>query len=336
MTIGIDSFSAEVILAKTIFAILGKVGSDFVKKIIETKIVVSKGVTVYHKSSEIEFAFMLKLGPEHSKANTIINKISSLLNKPIEFDDVIDVNGFGIEHSENLLELKIIKSDKNKTTIDFAHLIKQIKSETVFLKIRKKIPTDLKQLLVVPRLNKTSKHVDKRFIEADIEVALDYADLWSKVLDQYTVRDIEFNFNLEVSPETIVENIPKNLRKRIINAAKTTSTNRDAVSFLNIMMDIFVLFQSDTMIKKLLDTVIVEPSDSFQILSVNPKMQKLEIASVGYPVVLPGSMNITLACRLEGKEIAKTGLLKIDLQKFSKIISELVLMLEQKTNKLKV
>lgn len=318
------------------FAALGKLGSDFIKKLVETKIIVNKGVTIYHKSSEIEFALMLSLGPEHSRVTSILNKLSNVLNKSIAFDNVIEVSGLGMPHLENLVDMGTIKIENNATIIDFAKIIREVKSETVFLKIRKKIPHDLRQLLVVNRLNRTSRYIGKEFVETDIEVALDYADLWYKVLDQYTVRDIEFDFNLEVSIQTIVEKIPKNLRDKILRSVKSTKQNNDAVAFLSAITEAFVSFESDQFLQKLVESVIVEPSDSFSIVSVTPKMQKLEIASVGYPVVVPGLLRIRIECRLEGKEIAKTGKLRIDLQKFGNVISELVAILQQKTNKLKI
>lgn len=329
--------SFETVLATSFLASLGKAAHDGINTLINSKVIIHRGLTFYHRSSEFEFAFLISLGPEQSRVNEIVKKIQSKLSKPVKFENVIDASGYGISHGENLKELGIIQEKNTNAIIDFGRILKEIKSEIVFLKIRVLVPNELKQFLVPTRIDKTSTHYGKDSIETNIEVALDYSNLWHKAFDEYTVRDIEFTFNLEILPETIVEHIPQKYRKKIIKAAKLVSEgNQDAVRFLRIMSNSFLSFESDKRVGQLRETVSVEPKDKFTVRSIAPTMQTMEIASVGYPIVLPGKMRITLGCRLEGKEITLLGKLKIDLQKFGKILSEISIDIQNQTNKLKI
>lgn len=337
MSLPIDPLSTSVIAAKTIFELFGSIARPIVEKLIEKKVIIRKGVTIYHKSSEIEYAFMLSLGEKNSRLGEILKKLSGFLNKPVDFPNVIEASGYGLQHSENLVELGMITTSKNNATIDFGKIIGDVKSETVFIKIRQSLPEGLRNMMVVNRMNRSARFIGKDLLENDIEISLDYADLWYKVLDQYTVRDIEFTFELLVAPVTIVEKIPKPYQDRIIRAAKAVSTgNQDAVRFLKIMAEGFTSFEKNERLEQLRNTISGEPSDLIKITSVTPRMQTLEIAGVGHPIVLPGAMKITLSARLEGQDIALAGKLTIDLKKFGKILSEIVVEIDKKTKSLKV
>ncbi|HKU33830.1 MAG TPA: hypothetical protein VJR22_08305 [Candidatus Nitrosotalea sp.] len=337
MSVPIDPISQSVIAAKTIFELLGSVARPIVEKLIEKKIILNKGVTIYHKSSEIEYAFMLSLGEQSSRLDTIIKKLSGFLTKSVDFPNIIEVSGYGLQHSENLVELGMMSLEKNRATIDFGRIIRNVRSETVFLKIRQNLPDYMRRIMVVGRLSKTARYIGEDFMEDDIEISLDYADLWHKVLDQYTVRDIEIDFGLIIDTPFIVSRIPKPYRDKIIRAAKAISGgNQDAVKFLKLLTESFTSFDKPERIEQLRNTISVIPHDLIKITSVTPRMQTMEIADVGYPVVLPESLRITLAVRLEGHNFTLTGKLVVDLKKFGKIISDVVAEMDKKTKRLKV
>ncbi len=329
--------SIDPILLSSLFNTLGSVANSGIQHLIKSQIIIHKGATFYHRASEFEFAFMLSLGDESSRSGDILNKIKSITKKPLEFENIIEIYGHGIPQNENLVNLGIITVEKDKAKIDFGKLIRDVKSGTVFIKVRVKVSEDLKNALVSSRINKTSKHFGKERIETDIEIALDYANLWKKVFDQFTVRDIEFPFHLEVSTETIVEQIPSKNRKRIISAAeKIGKGEKDVVSFLRIMSESFLSFEKDTRRRQLMDLISVEPDEKFHIKEVYPTMRSMVIARVGHPVILPGKLMIVTGAAIEGEDVTLRGKLIIDLKKFSKIMSDISKDIENKTQKLKV
>ncbi|MGI0057785.1 MAG: hypothetical protein ACREAK_10500, partial [Nitrosarchaeum sp.] len=272
----------------SLFSTLGKVAHSGIQQLINSQIIVHKGVTFYHRESEFEFAFLLSLGDESSLGNNFLNKIASITKKPIEFENVIEIKGHGMTKNENLVNLGIITMKEGKGEIDFGKLIREVKSSIVFIKVRVKAPEDFKHLLVSSRIDKTSRHYEKEKIETNIEIALDYANLWKKVFDQFTVRDIEFPFHLEVSPETIVEQIPQKTRDRIISAGeKIGKGEKDAVSFLSVMSECFLSFEREDKRIQLKDLISVSPEDKFYIKEIYPTMNSMVIARVGHPIVLP-------------------------------------------------
>lgn len=122
MSVPIDPLSASIATAKTFFELFGSSGRLIVEKLIDQKIIVSKGVTIYHKSSEIEYAFMLSLGIPNSRLEGIIKKVSSFLNKPVSVPNVIEISGYGMLNQENLADLGMISLNKNTAIIDFKKL----------------------------------------------------------------------------------------------------------------------------------------------------------------------------------------------------------------------
>jgi len=329
--------SFDPIILRSLFNSLGSVANNGIQQLIDSQIIVHKGATFYHRASEFEFAFLLSLGDESSRSGNILKKIKSITKKPVEFENIIEINGHGLPNNENLVNLGIIVVEKDKGRIDFGKLLREIKSNAVFIKVRVKVSEDLKNALVSSRINKTSKYFEKERIETDIEIALDYANLWKKVFDQFTVRDIEFPFHLEVSTETIVEQIPLRSRKRIISAAeKIGKDQKDAVSFMRIMSESFLSFEKDNRRNQLMDLISVVPDEKFYIKEVYPTMRSMVIAKVGYPVILPGKLMIITGAMLDGDDVTIRGKLIIDLKKFSKIMSDISNDIQNKTQKLKV
>lgn len=329
--------SIDPLLLTSLFKTVGNIADAGIKQLIDSKIIVHKGATLYMHASEFEFAFLLSLGDEQTRGSGILKKIQSLTKKPLEFENIVEIHGHGIPLNENLLDMGVISNNGDIGKIDFGKLIRDVKSSSVFIKVRVNISKELIQFLVPSRINKTSQHFGDSKIEADIELALDYANLWRKVFDQYTIRDIEFEFNLEISPETIITQIPERYRKRIIAAGIAASeNNKDAVNFLRIMSRCFLSFETENNRKKLLDVVSVIPSEKLFIKDVYPTMQSMVIAKSGQPIILPGKLRILIGGKLEGNDITLDGKLTIDLKKFAEILSLISKDLQDKTQKLKI
>ena len=102
------------------------------------------------------------------------------------------------------------------------------------------------------------------------------------------------------------------------------------------MSDCFLSFENDNTRKKLLEMVSVEPAEKLFIKEVYPTMQSMAIAKSNQPVILPGNLRIIIGGKLEGDDITLHGKLKIDLNKFSKIINDISKDLQEKTRRLKV
>ena len=165
------------VVLTSLFNTVGGIANAGIQQLIESKIIVHKGATFYHRASEFEFAFLLSLGDEKSRVDSIIKKIQSLTKKPMEFENIIEIHGHGLTHSENLVNLGMITMNDGKGQIDFGKILREIKSNNVFIKVRVKIDDELKEHLVTSRIDKTSKHIGNERIETNIEIALDYANL---------------------------------------------------------------------------------------------------------------------------------------------------------------
>ena len=145
-------------ILSSLFSTLGNVANTGIQQLINSQIIVHKGATFYHKASEFEFAFLLSLGDESSRASDFLNKIKSVTKKPVEFENIIEINGHGIPKNENLVGLGIITIKHGKGEIDFGKLLREIKSNTVFIKVRVKVPENFKESLVSSRIDKTSRY----------------------------------------------------------------------------------------------------------------------------------------------------------------------------------
>lgn len=323
-------------VAATLLASLGKSVDPLLQKLFDLGIVVHRGATVYYKESEIEFSLHINFGTLTTRLQSLLNYLQSFIVNKAEFEEITDISGYGLQQNENLRELQIIQISGSNASIDFGRILREINSELVVIMIRKKFSPDLRDKLIIHHINKNPFHYDgDKYAAADIEVALDYANLWHKSFDQFTVRNIEFSFNLTINIPTIIETIPQSQKDRIIKAGRLLSSgNKDAISFMKIMSDNFLSFEQDKIVNKLKETVILEPQNNFQLVSVVPTMKTFELAKVAHHVVLPGFMKIYVACKIEGKDIVLKGKLGVDFVKFKKILVSIMSQIEKQTKSL--
>ena len=302
-------------------------GSSFLpvlQKLLGSGDIVHRGATLFHKSSEIEYVYQISIGSPHSRISGISNRLKQYLTKPVEFDDVIEIYGFGLPHNEDLKKLGIITTEGRNATIDFSAIFKSVKSELVTISVRKPFPETLSQKIINPHIVKSVKHHTLEYIETNLEIALDYSDLWAKHFDQFTVREITFTFNLGIALDRIERSIPSNFAKKFIEATKKAqSGNEKALQFIKIAQDKFMSFQNQPFVHEMTKTISIMPEQNFKITHVNPTMQSCEIGGAGHPIVLPGSMNITLEGRIEKHDLAIQGTLRIDLKQFEQILKNI-------------
>ena len=317
-------------------SITNELGSSFLpilQKLLGSGDTVYKGATLYHKSSEIEYTYQISIGNPHFRINEIIKRLKQHLTKPVEFEDIIEIYGFGLPHNEDLEKLGIITIKEKKATIDFSKMFNVVKSELVTIGIRKPFPDILKKKIVEPHIVKTAEHHGIEYTETNLEIALDYSDLWHKHFDKFTVREIEFTFDLGIVLESIEQSIPKDFSKKFIIAAKMAKNGNDnALQFIKIAQDKFMSFQNQKKIDEMYKTISVTPYQNFKVTHVNPTMQSCEIGGVGHPIVLPGSMNITLEGRIEKHDITIGGTLRINLKEFDRILKDIISEIKKATN----
>ena len=326
---------AEVALTGSLFSALGSTIPIFLQKLSELRVTTHRGATVFYKSCEIEFVFHFNIGKIESRLETIIKPLQKILAKPLEFEHAIEIQGYTLTGNEDLKQSGVIKLQNDKAIVDFKKLL-ELKSDVIVLQVRQKLNPVVPKHLLSIHIDKNPEHAGN-LVSSDIEVALDYGNLWYKDFTHFNVRDIEFSFNLGIGLETIIQELPDSQRRKLIKAGKSYAKgNRDAITYMRIFSDNFLKFQADELQKDLMDCVILEPKNNFSIKSIQPKMQTAEIASVGHPVVLPGSMKIFLECRLEGNDIAMKGSISVDLEKFSKVLRKIVSSIEKETSGLKL
>ena len=202
--------------AESVVSGLGSSFLSILEKLLGTGDIVHRGATVYHKSSEIEYTYQISIGPSHSRVNGIVKKLKGYLSKLVEFDEVIEIYGFGLPHNEDLKKLGVIQVKGKKANIDFTKLFQTIKSELVTIVIRKKFPEKLRHAIVIPHMVQTPRYSGFDYTETNLEVALDYADLWFTSFEQFTIREIEFGFTLDIVLETINPEFSRSTRKSTI------------------------------------------------------------------------------------------------------------------------
>lgn len=319
-------------------SIISSLGSSFLpilEKLTGSGDILHRGATVYQKSCEIEYTYQISIGTSHSRINGIVKRLKGYLSNPVEFDDVAEIYGFGLPHNEDLKKIGIIQVKGKKAIVDFSRIFKEIKSELVTLSIRKTFPEQLNRMIVEPHMVKTSKYIGTDYIETNMEVILDYADLWYSYFDKFKIKEVQFSFGLNVTLDNLVNCIPKSFVHRFTNAAREAQNgNGNASHFLKIASDKFMTFQNDKRTKEMLNAISVTPEQNFKVIDIHPSMQSCEIAGIGYPIPLPGQMKILLEANLEGKEAAINGIIKIDVKKFNIILKNIVREIETATKKL--
>jgi len=309
---------------------------DIVKGLLDAKILVHQGATVYYQESEIEYQMHINLGPSYSRASVIEKKIHSYMLRTVCIRDVIDVWGFGIIRNESLKELGIIQLEKDVATISFGEMLRKVESELVVLTIRKKLPVELRDKLITIHFSKNARVIDD-VKETYFEVALDYANLWLTSFNSFNVKNIIFNLNLEIPEESIEYCIPEPLKKEIRMAARAIlNGSRKAVNFLNIISKGFLTFEKEEMVNALQRMIHVEPPDRVEIVNIIPRMEAYEIAEIGYPITLPGRVTTHFRTNIDAREVTLRGKIILDLNIFRQIIRDIVNKIEGEARRLKI
>jgi hypothetical protein len=306
------------LIALDLEQILGPI-TGIIDSLSKSGLSIKKGATIHYSESEIQLMLHIKTGAEYSRVSDIKKIIKRYFLKAFEIDNIVNVEGFGLTHNEDLEKLEVIQRHNNKVVIDFAKMLSVVKSDLIILSIRKKISPKLKKILIVTHITQNPR-LKKGVLEAHLEVAIDYAELWRSSFDSFSVKNIEFNFNLTIAPITIEDLIPLRLKKRTKSAAiSALKGNRKALGFLRRASETFLLFESEELMEQLKKTVYIEQPDKFEIVSIVPKMGSYQISDTGHFVVLPSFYRTTVRTRLESGDITLTATIGIDIELISKL-----------------
>ncbi len=174
---------SELALSGSLISALGG-SSPFIQKLNELGVTIHKGATVFYKSSEIEFTFHFNMGPISTRVDTILKHVKSFLAKPLEFENIIDIHGYGLTPKENLREMGIIQIEGNKATVDFGKILKEIKSNLVILTVRTKLNEKITQALLSVHIDKNPQHEGDKITSANIEAVLEFTTNIGQLIDE--------------------------------------------------------------------------------------------------------------------------------------------------------
>jgi hypothetical protein len=306
-----------------------------VRKLLDSKIVIRQGATIYHEENEIEYQLHLSIGDIQTRTSSIEKVIQSLSLSEITIKGALNAWGSGLPYNENLEELGVIKRRAEGMTVSFQELLRKVRSNLVIISVRKKLPEGLRDHLVTIHFSQNTKTIGS-IKEAYFEILLDYANLWHKSLESFRIRNVVLTFNLEVIEGTIENFVPEDFKSKLRVAAQSLAGgDRNAVRFFNEVTKAFIQFESETVISRLRTMVKAEPPTRVEVLEIIPRMEHYQIAGVSYPVMLPGRVTTKLRTGIEENEFSALGKVVIDLGIFNEIIRGILRKLEIDTRDMK-
>lgn len=306
---------------------------DLIQKLKEEGNISHTGIIIDYENREAEYRIDITLGEIQSRPNRFKNLLKSLLVKEITID-VKGISGSGIPEGENLVQLNLITLKEKKATIDFPKIFSQVKSSLVVIQIRKSFPQELMKKLLYRNIGRASQRKSNQII-SNMDIGLDYANMWYSQFESFTIRNIVFTNTINLLSEAISEALPKKLRNRLASADNLALTNRDARKYLAEFQKLLLEFQSKEFLARLESLFVIEPESNFRITDIKTTMKSYTLSQSGLPQLLPGQFEIKMTANIEDREIVSHGILKFDLDKFQNLLKEVLKKLENKTRKLK-
>jgi hypothetical protein len=304
---------------------------DEIFKLVESKIIVTQGVTLYHNDCEIEYIIHLNLGPTVTRTDRVAKVIHSFAHVSWTVHDVVKVWGTGLMGGEDLKRMGVISQSGTKATIDMAKLIRNVQSESVIIGIRKKILPELRAAILSVNISKNALLVDGNK-EVRFSVGLDYANMWKGVFQSFSVKDVFFTYGLEVTEGSIEGLVSDSFKLKLKRAKESLAKgNRQAPRFFNAVSKEFLTFESDEIMGRLREIVAVEPADRIEIMDITPKMQSFQVAGTDFPITIPGKVIVRFRTGIEENEIMVNGKVTFNLAKFRSAISEMTKRIESQT-----
>ncbi|HLH45485.1 MAG TPA: hypothetical protein VKV31_01845 [bacterium] len=86
----------------------------------------------------------------------------------------------------------MIVLEGSRLKISFSELIRKVNSSLVVIKIKKRIAREIRDRVVTFRVSQNARGIGDKSISC-FEVKLDYADLWKRSVDSFSIHDIMFS-----------------------------------------------------------------------------------------------------------------------------------------------
>lgn len=295
---------------------------------------IREGVIFDHQELLAEYSFHIGLGLRHSRLDGLKALVSSALQGTVEIENVVEASAIGLPDFEELGELGVIVLESSKLRISFSELIRKVNSSLVVIRIKKRIANDIRDKIVTFHVSQNARVIGDKSLFY-FEVVLDYADLWKKSVDSFSVQNIVFPINLEVIGQDIEPLLPEPFKERLRRADHAVlSGNRSAIEFLNSLNREFLSFESNETIREFYGMIGFSPPTVAEVLDITPRMQPFQLGDSNYPLILPGSLQVRIKTKIPENEAKQVGSVEIDLSHFKLFVERVVRRVEQATIKL--
>jgi len=274
-------------------SILGT-AKDVFQKLKEQGVIKREGLIIDHNACEAEYRLDLVLGDIHSRLSSLKNFLNSKFAKKIEIT-ALEVSGFGILSDENFVENGWITNKEGISTIDFPTIISKATSTHAIIYIKTKISPELREKLVYRQIGKVAYHENQRTV-SNIDLILDYAELWHSQFSSFAIRNIVFTISLKVLLETLPTIIPEDIRKKLNKADKMASAKGNARKFLKHFQDVVLGMQTKEFLDKIGQIIEITPSNCV-LEGIVTKMHSLPLQYSEFSVIIPEKFEI----KIQGK-----------------------------------
>lgn len=294
--------------------------AEFIEKLKEQGSIVNTGAIINFQHSEIEYRLQLDLGDIHSRPNKFKNMLASLLVKDVNLE-VFEISGIGIPNNENLVQLGLIRMNQSLATIDFPKILLEIKSNLLIITFRKAFPKELRDKLVYRNIGRTGI-VEGNTLRSNMEIVLDYANLWYSQFQSFSIRNIVFTLTMNLEPEFFMTMISKELRTKLTKSDKLALENDAARKFLSTFQKVANELQSPEFLSKMEECIKVEPENHFMLSNVGVTVKPYYLPKSGWPITLPSTFLVSIIAKIDDRQTSIHGISKLDNDKFEDLLKQ--------------
>lgn len=172
--------------------------------------------------------------------------------------------------------------------------------------------------MVYRQIGKVAHHENQRTV-SNIDLILDYAELWHSQFSSFAIRNIVFTINLKVLLETLPTIIPEDIRKKLNKADKMASTKGNARKFLKNFQDVVLGMQTNEFLDKIGQIIEITPSNCV-LEGIVTKMHSLPLQYSEFSVIIPEKFEIKIQGKIESHETAVNVKCYFDFNQYNQIL----------------
>jgi hypothetical protein len=301
-----------------------KVANVVIDYLKHTGIKFDRSAILDHDNQLLRFRYGLQLGAKSTRTEEFARKVKAKLASKLE---IAAANPPMVTTLPNLEDVSpYVVTSGSSTTIDIGEVLDKVSSEILVIEfVQQLTPLARDHLFPIPHSFRNPIYGPNKVVEIPVEMITDYGSFWHKPYDSFVIRNVKKEGGVHYLEQEILQLVPEEVKKTIVECqgAKTLSSQvARQLTQIAAASAGFRAFANDLEIREQLTrAVTTDKPKNVIVLGVRGSVREMDIK--GHKIVIPHEIIYTIALELEGKELAASAKIFMDIAQVDEIVRNL-------------